>query len=68
MILRDMTEKQLADMKKRCMIEWKRFRELSLGREDHEDIWKKAFSHGLRAGFDIAPHVKVKDWKAVRKE
>lgn len=68
MILRDLTERQMKEMKKRCMDEWERHVTLSFGRDDKEDIWKKAFSHGLKAGLDIAPHVTERNWKAIRKE
>lgn len=67
MILRDLTARQLADMRERCLKEWETYSVRSIGMPEQEEIWKKAFSHGFKAGLETAPHVIERDWKAVRK-
>ena len=56
-LIRDLKTFQLDELKKRCNAEWEKYVTLSLGRADDEDIWKRAFSNGLRAGLEYSDKI-----------
>jgi hypothetical protein len=61
MLIRDLTEQQIKQMKKHCMKEYDTYTQRFVGVPEQIDLWKLAFSKGLQAGLKIAPDVIVRE-------
>jgi hypothetical protein len=56
-LIRDLKDRQLDELKKRCKQEWDKYAMRFPGLPDQEEIWKRAFSNGLRAGLEYADKI-----------
>lgn len=56
-LIRDLKERQLDELKKRCTKEWEKYAMRFPGLPEQQDIWKQGFSNGLRAGLEYADKI-----------